>query len=159
MSPTTKPCKNRTWPSTWAVLGISALFLTGCSGEPAPDSAAETSSVQETDNTSKVSGDSKKQSGDGLPEDFPQDVPVPEFTSVKKIGGESGPDVNSDWWSIKVMLKGSTQTPVEDYAAQLSDAGYTVSTDSGTTVAVGPNWEISFHSSMEGTLTVGVISK
>lgn len=135
-------------------IALSTAMLSGCSGKSSTDdnNTTATSSAQE-------SGDSTKASGDGLPEDFPEDVPLPEFTSAKKIGGESGPDVNTDWWSIMVMLKSTTETPVEDYAAQLSDVGYTVSTDSGTTEAVGPNWEISFHSSMENTLTVGVMSK
>lgn len=135
-------------------IALSAVLLSGCSGESSTDvnNTTETSSAQEPD-------DSAKASADGMPEDFPEDVPLPEFTSVKKIGGESGPDITSDWWSIMVMLTSATETPVEDYAAQLSDAGYTVSTDSGTTEAIGPKWEISFHSSMKNTLTVGVMSK
>lgn len=143
-----------------ALLGAVALSITllsSCSSEaPAEENTAEESSVQEPDDNKEADDEV---SDDVLPEDFPEDVPLPEFTSTKKIGGESGPDVDSDWWSIMVMLKNPTETPVEDYAAQLSDAGYTVSTDSGTTEAIGPEWEISFHSSLENTLTVGVLTK
>lgn len=133
---------------------LSTALLAGCGGESsAEDSPPGTSAEDEP-------GDSaKKASGDGLPEDFPDDVPLPEFTSAKKIGGESGPDVDSEWWSILLMLKSPTETPVEDYAAQLSAAGYTVSTASGATEAVGPQWEISIHSSMSNTVTVAVMSR
>lgn len=56
------------------------------------------------------------------------------------------------------ILKNPTETPVEDYAALLTEAGYTVATHAAATEATGPQWDISFHSSMENTLTVGVIS-
>jgi len=134
---------------------LSTALLAGCGGESsAEDSPPGTSAEDEPGDSAK-----KKASGDGLPEDFPDDVPLPEFTSAKKIGGESGPDVDSDWWSILLMLKSPTETPVEDYAAQLSAAGYTVSTASGSTEAVGPQWEISIHSSMSNTVTVAVMSR
>ena len=139
-----------------ALLGVvilSIALLSGCGGGSSADgNGTGTASGQE-------SGDGKEASGDGLPEDFPDDVPLPGFDSAKKVGGASGPEVASDWWSILLMLENPTETPVEDYAAQLSDAGYTVSTESGTTEAIGPKWEISIHSSMENTLTVGVMSK
>ena len=138
-----------------ALLGavaLSAALLAACGDGSSDGDTTGTSSKQE-------SGDNTKSSGDGLPEDFPDDVPLPEFDSAKKIGGDSGPDIDHDWWSVMFMLKNSTDTPVEDYAAQLSNAGYTVSTDSGTTEAIGPKWEISFHSSMDNSLTVGVMTK
>lgn len=140
---------------TAALLGVAALsiaLVSGCGGGSSGDGdTAEASSGQ--------GGDSTRASGEGLPEGFPSDVPLPDFTSAKKIGGESGPDIDSPWWSLVVMLENPTDNPVEDYAAQLSDAGYTLSTASGTTEAEGPDWEISFHSSMDNTLTVAVMSK
>lgn len=138
--------------SLLGAVALSTALLSGCGG----DSSAE----GETTGTSsgQEAGDSKKSSGEDLPDGFPGDVPLPEHTSVKKLGG-SEPGDDFEWWSVMVMLKNPTDTPVEDYSAQLSDAGYTVSTESGTTEAVGPDWEIQFHTSMENTLTVGLTSK
>ncbi|XBH21897.1 hypothetical protein V5R04_01330 [Jonesiaceae bacterium BS-20] len=94
-----------------------------------------------------------------MPEDFPSDIPLPKFTKATKIGGDSGPEVTMQWWSILFMLANETETPVEGYAAQLTDAGYTVSTASGTTEATGPEWEISFHTSADNMLTVAFMTK
>ena len=139
-----------------AVLGavvLSIALLSGCGD----DSSAEGDGAGAA--AGQESGNGTKATGDGLPEGFPADVPLPEFDSARKIGGDSGPDVDHEWWSILLMLENPTDTPVEDYAAQLSDAGYTVTTEEYATEAEGPEWEISFHSSMENTLTVGVSSK
>lgn len=152
------------WRKIGTLLGAAVLtiaLLSGCSDDSSADgNGAETASGQDSgDGKGQESGGGERASGDGLPEDFPDDVPLPGFDSAKRIGGESGPEVASEWWSVLIMLENPTETPVEDYAAQLSDAGYTVTTGSAATEAIGPDWEISFHSSMENTLTVGVMTK
>jgi len=143
------------WRRIGALVGavaLSATLLSGCGDDSSPEGNT-------TGRSADQKADGTKASRPALPEHFPEEVPLPEFTSASKIGGQSGPDVDSPWWSVLLMLEEPTTTPVEDYAAQLTSAGYTVTTDTYATEAVGADWEISFHSSMENTLTVSVIGR
>ncbi len=49
------------------------------------------------------------------------------------------------------MLPGENEAPVKNYAAQLTEAGYTVAGDEdGSMEATSKDWDVNFHSSMEG---------
>lgn len=80
-------------------------------------------------------------------------VPLPGFHTANKIGGSA----DTGFWSVLLQLTDASDTPVEDYAAQLTDAGYTVEDGSGGKEATNDTWDVSFHSSMAKTLTISVI--
>ncbi|WP_430867911.1 hypothetical protein [Demequina aurantiaca] len=144
---------------------IGGLLLTGCSSGTAEEvspanAAAATQSATNGEATDTADleasdpADAADSPADELPDGFPNDVPLPAYTGSHTIGSSDG---DFQFWSILLELADHTETPVEDYAANLEDAGYTLEDSSGGSVtAEGPDWEIDFHSSADNTLTLAV---
>lgn len=138
-----------------AVFG--AVVLAGCGdSSPSDDAKSDTPAAQDAKADQKASGGGvatgeKGGSGAELPDGFPYSIPLPLFTEAKPIAsGDNG------MWVFMLILKNSTDDPVADYAAQLTDAGYDV-TEGASMEARGQGMFIAFHSSMKNTLTVSVI--
>lgn len=129
---------------------LSLAVLTGCGSDSEDSSTAGSSSDQQSE------PDTKSPTAD-LPDGFPADVPLPDYSSANKLPSASGP---LDTWAVMLDLSTPTETPVEDYAAQLEDAGYTLKEGlGGSMTAGGPSWDIVFHSSMKNTLSVTVMDQ
>jgi hypothetical protein len=147
---------------------LSGVLLAGCGGAAGDDSPAEGPAVAESavaesavagSATREASGQDSDEAGDtsadDLPEGFPTEVPLPEYSSAKELGTASGPLEN---WSVLLTVSPPSETPVEDYAALLVDAGYTVEDGPGGSIdAEGPVWDVSFHSSLSGTVSITVM--
>lgn len=131
-------------------------MLTGCGGDSQDDTAAPDANTTAGAPQEPSVDDDAADAGD-LPEDFPTDVPLPGYKAVHKVGSSTE---GFQYWSVVFELDYATETPVADYAAILEDAGYTIDDASANNVdAEGQQWDVSFHSALEGTLTVSVMER
>jgi hypothetical protein len=63
---------------------------------------------------------------------------------------------NPGYWTI--LLEVDSTSPVEEYATMLEDAGDTIEDrDTNSPDAIGPEWEITFRSAGNGTITIIVV--
>lgn len=141
---------------------VGALTVGGCGASSADQGDDQVNQTSSQENAEEDSGEPVQEVADPedspreeLPDGFPEEVPLPAFTGAHKVGGST----DAQFWVIVFELKESTDTPVEDYGAQLADAGYEVEQTSGGADAIGPKWEITFRTAMENTLTVSVMEK
>jgi hypothetical protein len=142
---------------------FGGVLLSGCSGGSSAESGAEDPVATGDDSTSTVTQEASGQepdevsdaSADDLPDGFPDDVPLPGYSSAKELGTPSGP---LEAWSVLLKTSPRTETPVEDYAALLEDEGYTVESGPGESMdAEGSDWDVTFHSSLSGTVSITVM--
>lgn len=126
---------------------VTMLTIIGCSSDATSEADGKGAKPAAADSTSK------------LPDGFP-DIPLPDFVKfdVVKKGTESAPG-----WSVMFTVDAKLQTSKDEivtaYIDQLKAAGYTIDGDA-TDVNVNAkkaDHEIFFHSSMDGTITIGVI--
>lgn len=147
-----------------------ALLLGGtvaCSSDSDSDSKKETSSAPvdgadpaDTDSGSD-GGSSSSDTGSpaGLPDGFPSDVPLPDASKVDVIKKETEA-LPGSWvllLTIDPSLEASGDEIVDAYAEQLRGAGFEVDDSGPAAEATSDAWSINFHSSMDGTLTVGTM--
>lgn len=110
-------------------------------GADKPDSAEEPESGSDQDR----------------PDGFPDDIPLPEFSDLNTT--MSATDDSPGYWSLVLTIDPSMQESGESimdaYSTQLQDAGYEVDgAGTGNVEAENEEWTITFHSSMDGTLTI-----
>ena len=133
-------------------VAVLALGLAGCGGSETTDDGGSVASGEVA--SGEVESDSSGSAREELPDGFPEDVPLPDFTSAKPMPPPSG---STDTWSAVLVLGAGAETPVEDYAGQLTEAGYSVEDGlGGSKDATGPQWSVSFHSSYSGMLSITV---
>lgn len=119
-----------------------------------------------SDSDSKSSGGSssasKSKSGSGkkLPDGFPDDVPMPKSEKVSVI--RSATDDSPGFWivmtTIDPSLKKTSESLMAAYSDQLEKAGFELSDKGSSSVeAENDKWSITFHSSMDGTLTISTM--
>ncbi len=133
---------------------VAVVMVLG--GTVACSSSSDSKIADKSSSGSKSKSGSKSQE---LPEGFPDDVPLPEFEKVSVL--MNGAANASDVWSVMVIidanLKESSESLMAAYTAQLEGAGYELKDEDGSNVeAENDKWEIAFHSSADGTLTIGI---
>lgn len=137
-----------------------AMLLGGtaaCSSDSDSKSGDKSSSGSNTKSDSSEAA-SEAGSDQGLPEGFPDDIPMPAFEKANVI--KSATDATPDIWvlmlTIDPTLEVTGESLIAAYSAQLEDAGYEVGDNgAGGAEAKNDKWMIDFHSSMDGTMTVG----
>lgn len=144
-----------------AVVGL--LFVASCSSDSDSSSDGADTAIQsdaQTDADDGGASDDESTSSNGeLPDGFP-DIPLPEFTKADVVKSGAG---DSPGWSVLFTIDPTLETDgdqiLTDYSAQLEAAGYAIEGDT-TDVNIEANkgdTMITFHSSMNGTITIGVM--
>jgi len=133
--------------------GIAVAMLLGGTAACSSDSEAETKST----GSSPSAPSSKASPNEGRPDGFPADVPLPEAAKIDTI--KSATDATPGMWVVMVTVDPTLAESGEKlkaaFGTQLEEAGYEVSEPDGSNVsAQNEDWEITFHSSMDGTLTI-----
>ena len=100
-----------------ATVALLALTLSACGGS---DDDAPSPSKASAD-----SGSAENSSGANLPEGFPENVPLPEHNEIKTASA-----LTEDSWRLMLLVDPDAEGIIEQYAQQLTDAGFEVSTDS-----------------------------
>lgn len=141
-----------------AVAFFGLVGVSACSSDTKSSDAGAPTDSSDAKSSDAKDGDAGK-GGGTVPDGFP-DIPLPEFSDAKVIKDGSG---KSPGWSVLFTvdetLAADQDTIVTDYAEQLRAAGYEVegdATDASVAARKG-DLEIFFHSSMNGTITIGVI--
>lgn len=139
------------------VAAVAAMaVLVGCGGGSSDgggdSSGSSDSSVPSGEDLPYAAEDTD---ASGLPEGFPEDqVPLPEFTDVTAMDLGGGSDAK--FWNL-ILTVAPSETSVEDYAAMLKEAGFTVEDAPGESkMARGSGWVVNFHSASKLTLSVAV---
>jgi len=142
---------------------VSLLFVASCSSDADSSGDGGATTIQsdaQTDDAGGGSDGNAPSSNGDLPDGFP-DIPVPEFAKADIIKSETG---SSPGWSVMLTVDETLGTPSDEildgYAAQLEAAGYEIAGDT-TDVSIEAkkgDTTITFHSSMNGTITIGVMA-
>lgn len=135
---------------------FALLFLLG--GAAACSSDSDSKKDTSTETTTAADGTSGENAAE-LPAGFPADVPLPDFQKVDII--KEATDALPDSWVVMLTVDPSLETDgdelIDSYAEQLVDAGYEVDDSGPAVTASNDDWELSFHSSLDGTLTVSTM--
>lgn len=137
------------------VAAVLVFGASACSSDSSSD--ADSANVEPGSATPKSDGGSKGDRPDG----FPDDVPLPEFEKINVLmrGTDDTPDIWSVMLTIDPTLSETGDDLMDAYRGQLEDAGYVVEeAGAGVFEAENDEWSINFHSSMDGTLTIGTVS-
>lgn len=140
-----------------ALLGL--VFVASCTSDSDSSSDRGDTTVQSDAQTDDDASDDAAPSSNGeVPDGFP-DIPLPEFTKADVVKSGAG---DSPGWSVLFTIDPTLETDgdqiLTDYSAQLEAAGYAIEGDT-TDVNIEANKDdtmITFHSSMDGTITIGV---
>lgn len=155
-------------PAVDARRSIKALFATFALIGMLAAGACSSGSTTSTDGTTVAAGanagdndaDAPKSGSDGgLPDGFP-DIPLPDFDKVDVVKSGAG---DSPGWSVLLTVDPTLKTDGDEiltaYVEQLEAAGYEIEGDisDASIGATKDGMDIHFHSSMDGTITVGVV--
>jgi hypothetical protein len=144
-----------------ALLGL--VFVASCSSDSSSstdgaDATAQADARSDDDADGNKTDDGGSKASGNVPEGFP-DIPLPEFTKADVVKSGAG---ESPGWSVLFTVDPTLETDgdriLTDYAAQLEAAGYQIEGDT-TDPSIEANKGdtlITFHSSMDGTITIGV---
>lgn len=142
-------------------LGLTLFPACSSDSDGSADTDSATTVAAATDGVDDAADGDRSGATDttGLPAGFP-DVPLPEFTKVDVIKAETE---TAPGWNVMFTVDETLATPGDDivnaYVEQLEAAGYEVEGDTSdvTIEATRDGTAIHFHSSMDGTITIGVM--
>lgn len=143
----------RVFLAACALVGL--LGVTACSSDSSSKSDSPADQNADADRDATGGGDS----GEGRPDGFP-DIPLPDHSKFDVIKSET--DTSPGWsvlFTVDPTLAKDSDEIVTEYADQLEGDGYEIEGDAtdASVQATKDDTYITFHSSMDGTITIGVM--